>query len=87
MKNYEEIIMKVSKQVMIALLTVLMLSLIVTAAAAQSTARDTIPAPQGIVIVLPPAHKISDCNKNGIDDLDEFFPPDCYGKLTSSGGE
>jgi|GEM_PF-2109134 len=27
---------------------------------------------------------ISDCNRNGIPDLDEFFPPDCYGKLTSS---
>ena len=25
----------------------------------------------------------SDCNDNGIDDLEEFFPPDCYGQLTS----
>lgn len=24
-----------------------------------------------------------DCNENGIPDLDEFFPPDCYGKLTT----
>jgi hypothetical protein len=28
-----------------------------------------------------------DCNNDGVDDLDEFFPPDCYGKkLTTAGG-
>ena len=77
--------MKVSKLIVIALLTVLMLSLAVTSAAAQSSMRDTTPAPQGgIVIVQPPAHKKSDCNHNGIDDLDEFWPPDCW-KAPSSG--
>ncbi len=28
-------------------------------------------------------HQGEDCNNNGIDDLDEFFPPECYGKLTT----
>lgn len=27
----------------------------------------------------------SDCNNNGIDDLDEFFPPKCFGQLTTDG--
>lgn len=34
-----------------------------------------------------PSLEMSDCNHNGVDDLDEFFPPDCYGTLTSSGGK
>lgn len=34
-----------------------------------------------------PSLEISDCNNNGVDDLDEFFPPDCYGTLTSGGGK
>ncbi len=32
-----------------------------------------------------PPKAVSDCNHNGINDLDEFWPPDCYGKLTSGG--
>lgn len=28
----------------------------------------------------------SDCNNNGINDLDEFLPPDCYGQLTTGQG-
>ena len=28
-----------------------------------------------------------DCNNNGIDDRDEFWPPDCIGQLTSEGGD
>ncbi|MEO8022265.1 hypothetical protein [Polaromonas sp.] len=34
-----------------------------------------------------PPREISDCNHNGVDDLDEFFPPDCYGTLTTNGGK
>ena len=34
-----------------------------------------------------PPHEISDCNHNGVDDLDEFFPPDCYGTLTTGSGK
>lgn len=34
-----------------------------------------------------PSREISDCNHNGVDDLDEFFPPDCYGTLTTGGGK
>ena len=72
--------MKVPKRVVIALLTGLMLSLMVTSVSAQSSIRETPPSLGGIVIAPPPppAHKKSDCNHNGIDDLDEFWPPDCY---------
>ena len=34
-----------------------------------------------------PPREVSDCNHNGVDDLDEFFPPDCYGTLTTGGGK
>lgn len=34
-----------------------------------------------------PPREVSDCNNNGVDDLDEFFPPDCYGTPTSNGGK
>lgn len=34
-----------------------------------------------------PPREMADCNNNGVDDLDEFFPPDCYGTFTSGGGK
>ena len=70
--------MKVSKLAVIALLTGILLSLIFTSASAQSFTREPAPGSGTIVIEPPPEHKKSDCNKNGIDDLDEFWPPDCY---------
>jgi hypothetical protein len=78
--------MKGSKLVMIALLVGLLLSLMIPSVSAQSTLRDPSPSLGGIVIVTPPAHKKSDCNNNGIEDLDEFWLPDCWKAPTGSGG-
>jgi hypothetical protein len=78
--------MKVSKGIIIVLLVGLILGLVVTSASAQSLTRDPAPSLGGIVIVTPPppTHKKSDCNNNGIEDLDEFWLPDCW-KAPSSG--
>ncbi|MBZ0290453.1 MAG: hypothetical protein K8I30_22700 [Anaerolineae bacterium] len=76
--------MKVSKWIVIVLLTGLILSLLITSVSAQSITRDPALGLGGIVIVTPPAHKKSDCNHNGIEDLDEFWLPDCW-KAPSSG--
>ena len=41
---------------------------------------ETVPS---LVIVDGNREVDSDCNDNGINDLDEFLPPDCYGQLTT----
>jgi hypothetical protein len=84
--NHREFLMKLSKLAVIALLTGILLSLIFTSVSAQSFTHDPAPGSGTIVIAPPSDHKKSDCNKNGIDDLDEFYPPDCWRPLTSSGG-
>ena len=44
-------------------------------------------AQQAATLKSASVHKKSDCNHNGVDDLDEFWPPDCYGTLTTNGGD
>jgi hypothetical protein len=79
--------MKASKLIVIALLVGLLLGVAVASVSAQSAVRNT-PTIQGIIIVAPPPSAPppkSDCNNNGIEDLDEFLLPDCWGKLTAGG--
>lgn len=67
---------------------VLMMSLLlfagVLSVSAQTTEREE--RSESTPIFVIDRHQGEDCNNNGIDDLDEFFPPECYGKLTSDTG-
>lgn len=68
---------------------VLMMSLMlfagVLSVSAQTTEREERSEPTSVFVVSRTQGK--DCNNNGIDDLDEFFPPDCSGKLTTEGDD
>lgn len=68
---------------------VLMMSLLlfagVLSVSAQTTEREERSEPTSVFVVGRTQGK--DCNNNGIDDLDEFFPPDCSGKLTTEGDD
>lgn len=68
---------------------VLMMSLLLFAGVlsvnAQSRERDEGDSGSKLMFVI--RTQGADCNNNGIDDLDEFFPPDCSGKLTTEGDD